>query len=159
MFHRWAALVLVLALCAMSPKNAAGQTQSSAPRGHGAGKLGKPYPNPFNPEVTIPFSVVDADGNCTDGRQLHVVNMRILNILGQLVVVPGLSLSSNVTTGVIDPLGGTPLSNLKLGCGSYEAYWKGLIPGTQKEAASGMYLVQLLVDGVLQANTRIFLRK
>jgi hypothetical protein len=160
MFHRWAALVLVLALCAKSPKNAAGQTQSTAPRGHGAGTLGKPYPNPFNPAVSIPFSVVDDDGKCTDGRQLHVVNVRILNILAEPVVVPVLQgPSSSSTTGTTDPLGGTRLSNLKLGCGAYTGYWDGFIPGTTKEAASGMYLVQFFVDGVSQGTKRIFLRK
>jgi len=160
MFHRWAALVLVLALCAKLPKNAAGQTQSPKPRGHGAGTLGKPYPNPFNPEVFIPFSVVDDDGKCTDGHQLHVVNVRILNILAEPVAVPALQgPSSSSTTGTTNPLGGTLLSNLKLGCGAFTAYWDGKIPGTTKDAASGMYLVQFLVDGQPQGSKRIFLRK
>ena len=159
MFHRWAALVLVLALCAKLPKNAAGQSQPT-PRGHGAGTLGKPYPNPFNPEVFIPFSVFDDDGKCTDGRQLHVVNVRILNILAEPVAVPGLQgPSSSVTTGTTDPLGGTPLSNLKIGCGAFTAYWDGKIPGTTKDAASGMYLVQFFVDGARVDTKRIFLRK
>lgn len=159
MFHRWAALVLVLALCAKLPKNAAGQSQPK-PRGHGAGTLGRLYPNPFNPELFIPFSVVDDDGKCADGQQLHVVNVRILNILGQPAAVPGLQgPSSSSTTGTTNPLGGTPLSNLKLGCGAYTAYWDGKIPGTVREAASGIYLVQIYVDGKLTDTKRAFLRK
>ena len=85
MFHRWAALVLVLALCAMTPKYAAGQETQQTPRGHSAGAFGKPYPNPFNPEVFIPFSV-DTTA-CTDGSQQHVVSIRILNILAQQVAI------------------------------------------------------------------------
>ncbi|MEP6493128.1 MAG: hypothetical protein ABJF01_10655 [bacterium] len=160
MFHRWAALVLVLALCAMSPKNAAGQTQVQSPRGHGVGKLGRPYPNPFNPEVFIPFDVVETDGICTDGREPHVVSVRILNILAQPVAVPEFAgPSTNVTTPVPSPLGGARLSNLKLGCGSYVAHWLGNMDGNGKEAASGMYLVQFFVDGKLVDTKRIFNRK
>ena len=80
MFHRWAALVLVLALCAMSPKNAAGQT-SKSPRGHSAGKLGANYPNPFNPDTFLPFTV--GDSTCAPGSEEHVVTMQLVNVLGQ----------------------------------------------------------------------------
>jgi hypothetical protein len=159
MFHRWAALVLVLALCAMSPKNAAGQTQ--LPRGPGAGKLGRPYPNPFNPEVFIPFTVSESDGNCTDGRQLHVVNVRILNILAEQVAVPTLQGPGiNSTTSTTNVVGGTPLSNLKLGCGAYLAYWNGFM-ANGKEASSGMYVIQFFVDGKLGPDgvKRIFNKK
>jgi hypothetical protein len=157
MFHRWAALGLVLALCAMSPKNAAGQTQS--PRGPGAGKLGRPYPNPFNPEVFIPFTVSETDGSCTDGHQLHVVNVRILNILAEPVAVPTLQgPGSSSTTGSTSSLGGAFLSNLKLGCGAYSAYWSGFM-ANGKEAASGMYVVQFFVDGKLADSKRIYNKK
>src|SRR6478752_8173564 len=88
MFHRWAALLLVLALCAMTPKNAAGQTQTQSPRGQKSGVFGKPWPNPFNPEIHIPVSV-DTTGGCRDAsRQGNVVTLRISNILSQEVAVP-----------------------------------------------------------------------
>jgi hypothetical protein len=150
MFHRWAALVLVLALCAMSPKNAAGQTQSQQPpRGHSAGSLGRNSPNPFNPETTIPFGV-DTE-TCTDGSQQHLVTLRILNMLGQVVAYfqfrgPA-NTSATSTSGVVN---GQPLLNVKMGCGNYRAYWSGNLPNG-KEAASGTYIVQLLIDGKLGA--------
>jgi hypothetical protein len=150
MFHRWAALVLVLALCAMSPKNAAGQTQSQQqPRGHSAGSLGKNSPNPFNPETYITFQVTPEA--CTDGSQQHLVTLRILNVLGQQVAFFQLQGPANTTTtsatGVVN---GQLLSNVKLGCGSYRAYWNGNLPNG-KEAPSGTYIVQLFIDGKLGA--------
>ena len=122
MFHRWAALVLVLALCAISPKNAAGQTQSQTPRVHGAGGIGGNYPNPFNPDTFILFTV--GDQSCAGGSEQHVVSMRILNVLAQPVVVPTLSGGRGNTTSVPQSMQ-VPISNLRLGCGSYTAYWNG----------------------------------
>src|SRR5438552_17285294 len=90
MFHRWAALVLVLALCAMTPRQAAGQTQSQQPRGHKGG-IGQNYPNPFNPVTFIPFTVCDTDvvtGEIKDDGQQHAVTVEILNVLAQQVATP-----------------------------------------------------------------------
>lgn len=155
MYHRWAALVSVLALCAMTPKHAAGQQTQQTPRGHSAaGAFGKPYPNPFNPDVSTPF-VVDTS-TCTDGSQQHVVSMRILNILAQQVAIPVLRVDAN-SPGVTRASG--PISSLRLGCGSYLGYWNGKIPGTSKDAASGTYLVQLFIDGKLVGTTKIFYAK
>jgi hypothetical protein len=148
MFHRWAALVLVLALCAMSPKNAAGQSQSP-PRGHSVGSLGKNSPNPFNPETYIRFGVDTA--SCTDGSQQHLVTLRILNLLGQVVAHFQFAGPANTTTtGTTAAVNGISLSNARLGCGAYRAYWSGNLPNG-KEAASGTYVVQLLIDGKLGA--------
>jgi hypothetical protein len=153
MFHRWAALVLVLALCAMSPKNAAGQS-SSASRGHSAkGRIGANYPNPFNPETHIPFSV--GDENCVAGTEQHVVTMRLLNILSQPVVFPQLYAGTG-TTSVSPALAGHAIVNMTLPCGSYVAYWDGKVTATGKEAPSGTYGVQLFLDNVLVSTTRIF---
>jgi len=159
MFHRWAALLLVLALCAMTPKNAAGQTQSSVPRGQKSGAFGKPYPNPFNPEVHIPFAV-DTTGGCTDGSRQNVVTLRISNILAQEVAVPILlGASSSSITSVPSSLVGQPLSNVKLGCGLYEAFWSGNLKGTNREAPSGPYLLQIFVNGRLADSKQIYNRK
>lgn len=157
MFHRWAAPVLVLALCAMTPKHAAGQS-TQQPRGHGAGGLGHNYPNPFNPQTFIPFTVGDTSANCANDRQQHVVSVRILNILAQQVAVPVLY-SNGTTTNTGSADGQTPLSNVTLSCGAYTAFWNGNLQGTQKEAASGMYIVQLFIDNQPAGMIRIFNRK
>ena len=86
MSHRWAALVLVLALCAFTPKHAAGQ--SSQPRGHKSGGLGQNFPNPFNPETFIPFEVGDPAGGCVNDGGQHTVTLTIINAIGQHVAVP-----------------------------------------------------------------------
>ena len=71
MFHRWAAPLLVLALCSMTAKNAAGQ--ETKPREQGAkGTLGRNSPNPFNPDTKIRFSV-DCSGGSTS--ETHMVSM------------------------------------------------------------------------------------
>jgi len=146
MSHRWAALVLVLALCAMTPRHAAGQT-SSTPRGHKlSGKLKQNYPNPFNPETTIPFSVE----GCLDGSEQGTVSVRILNILGQLVAIPvfaGTDAASTVS--VSSSLLKQKMSNLRLPCGSFKSFWDGNNQANGKEAASGIYVYQLFVDGKL----------
>ena len=131
MFHRWAALLLVLALCAMSPKTAAGQSQ---PQPRGQKSVRKPYPNPFNPDIKIPFPV-EPDGGCVDSSRANVVAVRISNILSQEVAVPILANLPGVTTSVPPSLVGASLSNVKLVCGDYEAYWDGYVKGTKKEAA------------------------
>jgi hypothetical protein len=157
MFHRWAALVLVLALWAMMPKNAAGQGNTK-PRGHGAGALGKPYPNPFNPEAHIPFTV--GDSSCTDVGEQHEVTIQIKNVLAQVVAIPVLEGVTSAISSSTTSLGGTtPVSRLRLRCGNYSAYWTGNVQGTNKEAASGIYLVVFTVDGQPAGTTRIFNRK
>ena len=158
MFHRWAALVLVLALWAMTPKNAAGQGKSK-PRGHGAGSIGKTYPNPFNPEVHIQFTV--GEPNCTDVGLQYDVTIQIKNVIGQLTAIPVLEgATSTVSAGAVSLNGGqTPISKLRLGCGTYNAFWSGDIIGTHKEAASGVYVVTVFVDGAVADARRIFNRK
>ena len=159
MFHRWAALGIVLVLWAMSPKNAAGQGTTKAPRGPGAGAVGLPYPNPFNPEIHIPFS--GGDSSCTDVGLQHEVTLEVKNFLGQTVAIPVLesaSPSGNSSVSVSADRQ-TPIARVHLGCGTYAGYWTGNIAGTTKEAASGTYLVVLTVDGNVKPIRRIFNRK
>ena len=156
MFHRWPALMLALVCLAMVPKQAAGQ-QSQSPQQHSAGKLGKSWPNPFNPVVHIPFTV--GDSACASGEQ-HVVTVRILNILAQPVVTPVLfGPAANSTSSASSSLNGSRISNLKLACGDYVAFWDGFVEGGGREAASGTYIVQIVVDGKLANSTRIYYRK
>jgi len=159
MFHRWAALGIVLALWAMSPKNAAGQGTTKAPRGPGAGAIGLPHPNPFNPEIRIPFTV--GDSVCTDAGLQHEVTIQIKNWLAQTVAIPVLETAPSGGAVVqASPAGDTPVNRIKLGCGTYSAYWNGNVLGTTKEAASGTYLVLILIDGKPGPETRrIYNRK
>ena len=92
------------------------------------------YPNPFKSETTIPFEL--DQGLFTSGHQ-PVVSMRIYNVLAQLVAIP-------ILTGT-----GVPFNGLKLtwnGTGRYSAYWDRKILGTDREAAPGVYVYQLIVD-------------
>jgi len=156
MFHRWPALVLVLAVSAMMPKQAAGQ-QAQSPQKPSAGKFGKSWPNPFNPTVRTNFSV--GSGSCAAG-ETHAVTVRILNILAQPVAIPVLyGPSANSTSGASSSLNGSPISNLRLECGDYVAFWDNKVDGGSREAASGTYVLQLIVDGKLANSTRIFYRK
>jgi hypothetical protein len=157
MFHRWAALGLVLVLWAMMPKNAAGQGTTKAPRGPGAGAIGIPYPNPSNPEFRLPFTV--GDSTCTDVGLQHEVTLEVKNFLGQTVAVPVLLMSAGNSPISVSADGNTPIAKIHLGCGSYTGYWGGKILGSTKDAASGTYLVVLTVDGKVKPPARIYLRK
>ncbi len=156
MFHRWAALVLVLALCAMTPKNAAGQGQVQQPRGHSAkGKLGANYPNPFNPVTHLPFSV--GDDGCTPGSgPQFTVTMQLVNVLGQVVAEPILY-DPNGSSTTPPSLRGKPIHNIKLYCGNYEGFWDGRVNG--REAASGVYGQLLFVEGEAPLTRKIYYKK
>ncbi len=125
----WAAVALGLLVAA--PAVALAQQGASAPQV----QLHRNYPNPFNPETTIPFTL---DQDLWAGGQQPVVTLRIYNILAQLVAIPMLQGS------------GEPLDNVQLqwnGTGEYAAYWDGKVQGTNREAASGVYVYQLVVNG------------
>jgi hypothetical protein len=131
MYHRWAALALVLALCAITPKSAAGQQSSTPPRGRKLGTLGQNFPNPFRPDTFIPFTIDDCNG---PGGQ-HVVSLRVYNVLAQLVATP-------VLHGA-----GRPIANMRLSCGEYLGHWDGSVLKSGRPAAAGVYVYELVVDG------------
>ncbi len=138
MRYRWAAL-LVLAL-ALTPQlgKAQGTTQGTSKRP--VSTLGQNFPNPFNPETRIPFTVGDFP-TCADGGQQHKVSLRVYNLLAQLAAVPVLQ------GGTGNVAGGQPLENVLLPCGQYTAYWNGNYRNTNNEVASGIYMYVLEVDG------------
>lgn len=141
MKQRWAALLVVLALCAFTPRWAAAQATQQSSRDQSSGaSLGQNYPNPFNPETTIPFGIGGAP-ECTDPSRQYRVSLRIYNVLAQLVAIPVLQGGS---AGVA---GGQPLSNVLLTCGQYTAYWDGKYLENGREVASGVYMYRLEVDG------------
>jgi hypothetical protein len=61
--------------------------------------------------------------------------VRIYNVLAQLVAIP------------IAQDSGEPLDKIKLTCGDHVGYWDGKVRGTGREAASGIYIYELVVDG------------
>jgi hypothetical protein len=130
------AVVSALGLLIAAPAVAQAQDSTSQPQV----QLGRNYPNPFNPETTIPFGL---DESLWTGGKQPIVSLRIYNILAQLVAVPILQGS------------GEPLDGLQLpwnGTGQFTAYWDGKVRGTDREAASGVYVYQLVVNG--QAHTK-----
>ncbi|HSG47822.1 MAG TPA: hypothetical protein VLA43_08435 [Longimicrobiales bacterium] len=105
------------------------------------------YPNPFNPETTIPF--VLGDDLFASGRPV-VVSVRIYHLLRQPVAAP---------VALRHPAGeGVPLIQLEYTVpGRYEAFWDGRDFGGS-QVASGVYFVQLTVNGVSQ-HMRMFVAK
>ncbi len=100
-------------------------------------ELKQNYPNPFNPATTIPFSL---NGDLFANGHRPRVSLKIYNVLAQLVAVP-------ILQGT-----GEDLDNLELTCGTtgscaFTAYWDGKVLKTDREAASGVYIYQLVVDG------------
>jgi hypothetical protein len=102
-------------------------------------ELKQNYPNPFNPATTIPFTL---SGDLFANGHRPRVSLKIYNVLAQLVAVPILQGS------------GEPLSDLELTCGApspgacpFTAYWNGKVLSTDTDAASGVYIYQLVVDG------------
>ena len=138
---------LVIGLALATPQLAKSQNMTS--RG-GQVELQQNYPNPFNPTTTIPFRL-SADLFANGHRP--VVSLRIYNILAQLVAIPTLQGS------------GQPLNGVQLECvdqsGGYcnfSAYWDGNYLNTGREAASGIYVYQLIVDGARQSKKMIVIK-
>jgi hypothetical protein len=126
----WA--VAVLGLVCLGARAAEAQDQ----RATGV-ELKQNRPNPFNPATTIPFSLT---GDVFANGHRPRVSLRIYNVIGQLVAVP-------ILQGA-----GVPLDNVELDCSNpsgcdFSAYWDGKVLNSNREAPSGVYLYQLVVDG------------
>ncbi len=124
-YFAWA--VVVLGLLAVNPAQADAQVTNPV-------RLKQNSPNPFNPETTIPFALSEELWEV----DMPVVSLRIYNVLAQLVAVP-------VLQGT-----GEKLANIALdwnGTGEYEAFWDGKVLDTGREAASGVYVYQIIVNG------------
>jgi hypothetical protein len=139
----WLLAVLVLAIPQVM------RAQQPAPQ-RSQVELGQNYPNPFNPATTIPFRL--SEDLFRDGRR-PVVSLRIYNVLAQLVAVPSLQAS------------GQPLENVELDCRDprdgvcdFSAYWDGHYINSAREAASGVYVYQLTVNGQ-RASRRMIVMK
>ena len=131
MTHAWAVLGLGLWAAGVGASEARGQAPPPAV------ELKQNYPNPFNPATTIPFSL---NGALFVNGHRPKVSLKVYNVLAQLVAVP-------ILQGT-----GEALDNLELSCSSadgcaYSAYWDGNVRNTSQQAASGVYIYQLVVDG------------
>jgi hypothetical protein len=106
------------------------------------------YPNPFNPETKIPF-VLDED--LFSGGQPVVVSVRIFNVLQQFIAAP---------TALNHPHGeGVPVLDLEYPApGRWEAYWDGR-DEFGRQVASGVYFVQLTVNGRRPQVRKMFVTK
>jgi hypothetical protein len=146
MVFRWARCALGLAACVLIASTASGQEpERRAAGGHRRGILGPNQPNPFSDGTTIAFTV--GDGACANATQPHLVTLRIYNVLSQIVAVATLVDSANAAQSAG---GGSPsqhgLSSHALPCGSYAARWEGKHQDG-RDAAPGVYMYQLVIDG------------
>lgn len=140
MARRWAARLVVLALCALGARSAAAQATQQSRDPVSGSVLGQNFPNPVRAETTIPFSIGGAP-QCSDMGRQYRVSLRIYNVLAQFVGTPVLQ------GGSASIAGGEPLTNVLLTCGQYTAYWDGKYLASGREAASGVYVYRLEVDG------------
>ncbi len=124
-YFAWA--VAVLGLLAVNPAQADAQVTNPV-------RLKQNSPNPFNPETTIPFVLIEELWEV----DRPVVSLRIYNVLAQIVAVP-------VLQGT-----GEKFENIALdwnGTGEYEAFWDGKVLDTGREAPSGVYVYQIIING------------
>lgn len=157
MVYRWATPALGVLACVLVAARASGQVADQrAESNRRRGVLGQNQPNPFSQETTIPFTVGDA--NCAAGTQHHVVTIRIYNILSQVVAVP-LLVDSTTTDPPGAPTTTRPLSSLSLACGSYVARWDGRHARNNRQAAPGVYMYQLMIDGRPQGTKKMLLKR
>lgn len=135
--------VTFLAILAFMPAAVMAQDPGSdaSPRTSDSGfELLQNYPNPFNPTTRIPFVLAPELFESSQGEPRPVVvTMRIFNVLQQFVAHP---------TALGHPDGnGVLVNGLEYHTpGQKEAFWDGL-DQNGRQVASGMYYVQMIVNG------------
>jgi len=157
MVYRWAPAALGIVACMLIASTATGQvSEQRTDRSHRRGVLAQNQPNPFSSQTTIPFTVGDSD--CAPGAQHHDVTLRIYNILSQVVAVATLvdSTSADQSTAAASA---RALSNLSLACGAYVARWDGKHAPDGRDAAPGVYMYQLLIDGHPAGMRKLLLKR
>jgi hypothetical protein len=138
MKHRWAAVLVALAVAVVVPGLAEAQDADPPPSERGQGyELGQNSPNPFSRATAIPFTLGDAP-NCAEGARTYRVTMQIFNVLAQPVAVPVMQAGE---------ASGQPVVNLNLPCGAYMAMWDGADQNSTQQLPTGVYLIHLQVDG------------
>ncbi len=124
-YFAWA--VAVLGLLAVNPAQADAQVTNPV-------RLKQNSPNPFNPETTIPFVLIEELWEV----DRPVVSLRIYNVLAQIVAVPVLQGTGEKFENIVLDWNGT---------GEYEAFWDGKVLDTGREAPSGVYVYQIILNG------------
>jgi len=128
-------------VCLSAAPGVAGQETPPSGRAGGGFELEPNYPNPFNPETTVRFTLNEE--LFTTGAPV-LVTVRIFNLLSQPVAYP-VALSHPAGAGVeVRALEYTQP-------GRHEAFWDGT-DQSGRPVASGIYLLQLTVNG--QSGTR-----
>ena len=84
------------------------------------------------------------------GAVLTNTNRPFEILVAQVVAIPVIEGGSATASG------GEAIENLVLECGNYRAFWDGKYQGTSREAASGVYLYRLEIDGHTVAVGRMF---
>lgn len=128
--------LVLLSMIGFAVLPASAQGAGGASSGQQDFELRSNYPNPFNPETTIPFAL--NQGLFEAGRGA-VVTIRIFNQLKQLVASP---------VALRHPAGeGVNLVQLEYTRpGEYEAFWDGR-DSNGRPVASGVYFCQITVNG------------
>jgi hypothetical protein len=134
---RYAYAWLLAGLALAAPRVSQAQQQDTS-RGSQVDLL-QNYPNPFNPATTIPFRL--SASLFRSGRG-PVVSLRIYNVLAQLVAIPSLQASGQRLDGVE-----LECRELRDSYCEFSAYWDGKYINSDREAASGVYVYQLIVNG------------
>jgi hypothetical protein len=136
--YAWAMLVVGLGLL-VGRDGVLGQAPPAPPPSPPVVELKQNYPNPFNPATTIPFTL---SGDLFANGHRPRVSLKIYNVLAQLVAVPILQGTGEKLQDLeltCTPSGATPCP--------FSAYWNGNVLDTDREASSGVYIYQLVVDG------------
>ncbi|MDT8369896.1 MAG: hypothetical protein RQ745_11860 [Longimicrobiales bacterium] len=134
------AMSVLLMMSVLPSARAAAQVTIGSAQETGGFTLEDNYSNPFDPETRIPFVLHE---DLFDDGRAAVVTMRIYNLIRQPVAVPEV---------LIPPMGeARPLVQLRYRRpGRHEAYWDAHDFAGAK-VASGVYWVQLTVNGVSKA--------
>ena len=132
--YAWAGLGLGLLAVGIGARPARAQGPAST----AAVSLKQNYPNPFNPATTIPFTL---SAELFANGHRPKVSLKIYNVLAQLVATPILQ-GTGEDVNDVELTCSTP----SMGC-NFTAYWDGKVLKTDQEAASGVYIYQLTVDG------------
>lgn len=143
-------VILLLALGLVARESHAQSTGAGPPDARDQGtRLEQNFPNPFNPETTIPFTL--GEELFQDGKPVQVT-IRISNVLGVFVASP-VALNHPERPGArVERLTYTAP-------GSYEAHWDGRYQSTGHEVASGVYHVEFIVHDRFRAMKRMTVAK